>query len=383
MKSRRHNIRSGFTLIELLAVIAILAVIMLFAAQSVTSALNKAQRRAFIIDAEKIVDAAKAAYTEALNNKETGAETVFCMSIDYLRAHGLEKYGEVSGSVLLDVSSVTASYTIWLANGAFQINGIKMTELNEDVVEQYSTDASNVCSGFGNALEIKMPDSDNPPTPSDSEKPSNPSKPSESKDPDVEKKDSDNTLKSIIIDGKSVPVKDKINYVTIQDKIDVQVETNAQTATYEIRNNANLVLGSNTVFITVKAENGATKRYLIQVSREKELSSDTGIRVFVNDNEIPFDNYKGSLTVSSTTERVKVKYYLNNTGARAEVSELGELQEGDNELKIKVTAMNGKEQDYIVVIHKEEKAMNLSVIILYSLLAILGLYLLFKIVRRV
>jgi len=72
MKTKLTN-KHGFTLIELLAVISILAVLMLIASGSVISQVNNAQKRAFIIDVNNVVENAKAAYMDSLlNGKLTG-----------------------------------------------------------------------------------------------------------------------------------------------------------------------------------------------------------------------------------------------------------------------------------------------------------------------
>ena len=153
MKSRWHSNQKGFTLIELLAVITILAIIMLFAAQSVTAALNKAQRRAFIIDAERIVEAAKLAYTDALLENKTKGATTFCMDIDYLKNHGMEKNGEITGSILVDVSQPTAKYKIYLDNGQLQINGVYLNELSDDdLISSTLVGADTKCGNDGTVL---------------------------------------------------------------------------------------------------------------------------------------------------------------------------------------------------------------------------------------
>lgn len=135
MKVIKRQNRKGFTLIELLAVITILAIIMLLAARSVTSVLTSAQRRTFVIDAQNIVESAKLAYTQALLENKTGGGTKFCMSIAYLKDHGLEKNGVVEGSVLVDVSSATAKYKIWLSNDNLMIEGEDLNNLNEELVK--------------------------------------------------------------------------------------------------------------------------------------------------------------------------------------------------------------------------------------------------------
>ena len=143
----------GFTLIELLAVIVILAIIMLIAANSVTAALTKAQNKAFIIDTERIVEAAKLAYTDALLSNQTKGSNQFCMSIDYLKNHGLEKNDDqVKGSILVDVSSSTAKYKIYLDNGQYSIKGRYLNGLSEDDLEGGTGSADTRCGSEGTTL---------------------------------------------------------------------------------------------------------------------------------------------------------------------------------------------------------------------------------------
>lgn len=152
MKNRILN-KSGFTLIELLAVITILAIIMLFAATSVTSVLQSSQRRAFVIDAQKVVESAKYAYTDALMENRTKGSKKFCMSIDYLKNHGLEKIGnDIKGSVLVDVTTETAVYKIWYDNGQFQVNGLDLNSLKEDALNGSTGSTASNCGGEGTAL---------------------------------------------------------------------------------------------------------------------------------------------------------------------------------------------------------------------------------------
>lgn len=145
--------KKGFTLIELLAVIVILAIIMLIAANSVTAALTKAQKKAFIIDAERIVEAAKLAYTDALLSNQTKGSNQFCMNIDYLKNHGLEKNdNKITGSILVDVSNATARYKIFLDNQQYLINGIYLNELNEDNLSGGTGAADTKCGSEGTTL---------------------------------------------------------------------------------------------------------------------------------------------------------------------------------------------------------------------------------------
>ncbi|MCI8394427.1 MAG: type II secretion system protein [Bacilli bacterium] len=151
MKLRGFN-RKGFTLIELLAVISILAILMLLATGSVTSMITKSQKRAFVIDANNVVETAKTAYMDALlNGNLTGSS--FCMSIDYLKNKSyLDKIGSAYvGSVQISVSNDVATYKIWLSNGKQQVVGAEYSKIEEQTVE-YSAAASVNCGGSGTLL---------------------------------------------------------------------------------------------------------------------------------------------------------------------------------------------------------------------------------------
>lgn len=144
----------GFTLIELLAVITILAIIMLFAATNVTTVLSNSQKKAFVIDAQSILETAKLAYTDALlNNRANGNK--FCMSVDYLKKNGyLEKLGsDISGSVLVDGSGASATYKIWYTNGKYTLSGFDASTLDpgNPPSELTGTNSTN-CSGEGVTL---------------------------------------------------------------------------------------------------------------------------------------------------------------------------------------------------------------------------------------
>lgn len=152
MRDHRLFNNKGFTLIELLAVITILAIIMLLAAQSVTTALTNAQRRSFVIDSQRIVEAAKLAYTDALLNNQTKNANQFCMSVDYLKSHGLEKNTDVTGSILVDVTNTTAKYKIFLDNGQFLIDGVYLDALDTDSLKPGGTTASTNCGSTGTTL---------------------------------------------------------------------------------------------------------------------------------------------------------------------------------------------------------------------------------------
>lgn len=171
-----------------------------------------------------------------------------------------------------------------------------------------------------------------------------------------EVKSNDNTLKIIIIDGKEIDVKDNIDYSTTKEKITIKATTNDKKAKYEIKNNSTLEIGENKISIEVTAEDGTTKTYNINVKRDKILSSDTGIKVIINEEEVSFSDNKATIYVSATETNLKIDYTLNDENAKVEMDKIEELKTGDNELKIKVIAEDGTEKEYEIIIHKYTKS---------------------------
>lgn len=74
----------------------------------------------------------------------------------------------------------------------------------------------------------------------------------------VPPKSSDNTLKSIIINGNSIsPVNDTNEYTIEGNKANVTAEVNDSKSTYTVNGNSDLVAGNNVFSIVVTAENGS------------------------------------------------------------------------------------------------------------------------------
>ena len=171
----------------------------------------------------------------------------------------------------------------------------------------------------------------------------------------IDNKSSDNTLKTITIDGKNIEISDNINYSTTNKTVNIEVTTNDKLATYIIKNNDELLIGENIIVIEVTAEDGTIKIYNVNITREKILSSQTGINIIINDEEVKFDNYKTTIYVTSTTDSITFDYTLIDKNAKIEMNEIPTLKTGDNIIKIKVIAEDGTEQEYEIIIHKYSK----------------------------
>ena len=164
-------------------------------------------------------------------------------------------------------------------------------------------------------------------------------------------KSSDNTLKSIVIDEKIIEVADNIYYSTKNYNIKISVTLNDEKAKYVINNNSNLKIGKNIITIEVTAEDGNKKVYNVNVTRKK-LSSDTGIKVTINEKDVIFNDNKANIRINSDEKTLKIKYKPTNKNAKISIDKLDELKTGKNILKMIVTAEDESQKEYNITIYK-------------------------------
>ena len=165
-------------------------------------------------------------------------------------------------------------------------------------------------------------------------------------------KSSDNTLKSVKIDGEEIVVADRMQYETNKMNVTISVETNDSNATTDI-DDGYLVVGENNINITVTAEDGSKKDYILTIKR---LSDNTNIKIKIDGEEIEFVNNKASVMVSSNTKKLDYKYELEDKNAKVEITGDKNLEYGDNILKFTVTAEDGTEEVYELTVDKSTKA---------------------------
>ena len=166
-------------------------------------------------------------------------------------------------------------------------------------------------------------------------------------------KSSDNTLKTVTVDGKNIEISNQMNYKTKNEKIDILVETNDSGASYNI-DDQSLKVGVNIINIKVTAENGDVKNYKLVVNREK-LSSNTNIKIVVDDNEINFPLGKADIDVSSDTKNLNYKYELEDKNSKVVVDGDKDLKSGENLVTFIVIAEDGTEVKYELKVNKYTK----------------------------
>lgn len=189
-----------------------------------------------------------------------------------------------------------------------------------------------------------------------------------------EPKSNDVSLKKVTIDYKDINISDNMSYLTTQESAIIYAVANDDKATTEYNRNAELTIGDNIIDIKVIAENGNTKEYKLDIIREKVLSNNKNIKVIIDGKEVVFDAFKrGKIYIDNSKNKIDIKYELEDKNAKAEIIGNEELKVGKNEVTVKVTAENGEELDYIIIVEKQEKTEE-SVFNTIAIMFVIGLF---------
>ena len=164
------------------------------------------------------------------------------------------------------------------------------------------------------------------------------------------------------------------NYTVLYDVTKVKVEAKAKSdkAKIKIVGNDDIQVGKNTIMITVTAEDGSEKIYLINVTRKdakEKLSSDSKLsKLSINGYGISFKPNVFKYTVKINREKqLDIDYTPSNENSNVVI--IGNENLSNNSvIKIEVTAEDGNLSTYEITIKKRTSA---SVVILGSILGIL------------
>lgn len=218
----------------------------------------------------------------------------------------------------------------------------------------------------------------------------------------VQPKSSEARLKNMKVDVEGLtPEFDKntTEYYLVVDlsvnKINVKASTVDSKAKWAIYGNKNLKQGENTVTIIVTAEDGTKKEYYIHVTKvddvelanaELESLQIEGYNIYPT---FKSNIYSYNLNINEKVNLLDIKAVSQNENATIEIDGNENLQEGENIIKINVTAENNetirtyKINTYIsldkVEIQEESKLPAIILIIILGIIIIvLGIFIVLK-----
>ena len=200
-------------------------------------------------------------------------------------------------------------------------------------------------------------------------------------------RNSDSSLKNIkLSSGKLKFNKDTLEYkVTVEyniDKMQIEATPNSEEAKVTINGNDNLSVGDNVFKINVEAENGKVTIYTINIVRKEQgekISNNNSIKsITIKNHSIDFKSNVYRYTVKTNEKELDLTITLDDENATYKIFGNENLKNG-SEIKIKVTAENGEEKTYTLVIKKSNLGLIIGIICIIALISSgIGTWLFFK-----
>ena len=162
----------------------------------------------------------------------------------------------------------------------------------------------------------------------------------------------------------------------------IEATPNSEKSKVTINGNEDLSVGDNVFKINVEAENGKVTTYTITVIRKKqgeEISNNNNIKsITIKNHSIDFKSNVYKYTVKANEKELDLTITLDDENATYKITGNNDLKNG-SEIKIKVTAENGEEKTYTLVIKKSNLGLIISIISVVLLIGIgIGTWLFFK-----
>lgn len=177
----------------------------------------------------------------------------------------------------------------------------------------------------------------------------------------------DNTLKNIKLSDGIIQFKTDITDYDIEvrnevEKITIIATLNDAKAKFKedfSKKEIELIEGINKVLITVIAENGNEKVYTIKITRK--LSSNNTLKMLTVNNQpikLNKNDFLYYFTVGNEIDRVDINAIATDSNAVVKIDDINNLEIGENEIGISVTAPNGDVVNYTVIVTREQLLSN-------------------------
>jgi len=181
-------------------------------------------------------------------------------------------------------------------------------------------------------------------------------------------KSSNSNLASLSVSPGSISFnKNTTSYsMTVENSVDnltVQASAEDSKARVSGTGNKNLSVYGNRINITVTAENGSEKTYTINVTRKDErgstepLSGNADLKSLEVEGyplEFSKDTLEYQLDVKNHIPSVTVNAAADHSDASVDIEKPEELALGENEITVTVTAENGSEKSYTIIVNRDD-----------------------------
>lgn len=205
----------------------------------------------------------------------------------------------------------------------------------------------------------------------------------------TETKSDNANLKSLTVTEDNISPefnKDVTEYSVVIDltveELEIEAAPEDKNAKIVIKGNSDLQEGENTIQIVVTAEAGNTKTYIIHVTKTDNIEEvnaklkSLSIKGFSIYPDFKNDIYTYNLTLEEKVSQLDISAETEVDGATYEIVGNSDLKEGDNQVKIIVTAKDGEtKREYeinVFMISKAVQAQKTNIVPAIIMLLIVG-----------
>lgn len=185
---------------------------------------------------------------------------------------------------------------------------------------------------------------------------------------------SDTSLSKIIVEDQEILVNDVMSHTTKEDQVIIQAFPTDNKASVQYEEIVSLSLGLNEVHLVVTAENGTTKDYTLNITREEILSDNTDVKIWIDGKEVIFTNGKSSTIYLSDQDKVDIRYELADQKSKIKITGNDKIPSGRSSILVEVTAENGKMQTYEIIVERMDTATSVISVILMFAIVLGGLW---------
>ncbi len=191
-------------------------------------------------------------------------------------------------------------------------------------------------------------------------------------------KSTDNTLKDLKVDGKTIEDFKKDNYEyelsvsSDTDEVEIKATPTNANATFEEgfgNRDVKLDYGENEVLIKVKAESGEIQVYKLLITREDDRNTNNDLKeIIINSGRIKLELSKNKVNYTIKTYKLKeleIDAVPVDEKAKVEIEIPDEIIVGDNVVTITVTSETGEEKVYTLTFENSDKELDTKLKNLY------------------
>jgi len=162
-------------------------------------------------------------------------------------------------------------------------------------------------------------------------------------------------LSAIIIDGVTYNNVQNVTLTTKKETISLNAMAEDTKANIILPTDNSLIIGENMKTISVTAENGDVVVYNVKIIRETLLSNNTNVKVKIDGEEVYFisDKWK-QVDVNHDVKKLNIKTLPEDENTKVEITG-NNLKEGENIIKIKITAEDGTKKELEIKVSKSSE----------------------------